>query len=423
MDQTNLSAGIQWFGNWSERFSTYANVYFSRYNLDAQSFFPNQVQRLFQKNTVEERQAKLTSRYRFSDRFQWINGFQYIETGITNFSNVTQPPFNSEIIEIIRNFAPYTELSFQSPDKAFISTLGIRGNYIINPPEFGASFERLLLEPRLNLNFRLANYFRGQILGEFKSQSTNQVVDLEQNFLGIEKRRWTLSNEENLPITKSKQGSVGINYERNQFYFGLEAFYKEVDGVSTRTQGFQNQNQFSGEIGRYEVKGVEFLINKKGKNYSTWLSYTYNKNDYTYDSIVPQRFPNNLDVRHTLTFASTYEIDQLKLGVGINYRTGKPFTRPDSDTPLDTTVFPVQINYEAPNSSRLPEYFRLDASATYYFNLGHKLKANFGISLLNITNRKNVIDRYFQVNDESELISIENQSLGFTPNLSLRVTF
>ena len=162
--------------------------------------------------------------------------------------------------------------------------------------QFGESFEELLFEPRLNLNVRVANYLRAEVLGEFKSQYTNQVIDLEQNFLGVEKRRWILSDEDQLPITKSKQGSIGLNYAKNSIYVGLEAFYKQVDGISTLTQGFQNENQFDGEIGSYEVKGLEFLVNKKGENYSTWLSYTYNKNDYTFEDIDPSSFPNNLDV-------------------------------------------------------------------------------------------------------------------------------
>ncbi|MEM1338340.1 MAG: TonB-dependent receptor [Bacteroidota bacterium] len=419
LDQTNLSAGLQWFGNWSERFSTYVNVYFSWYNLDAQSFFPNQVQRLFQNNTVEERQAKFTSRYRFSDRFHWNNGYQYIETGITNEARVTEPQFDLFVKGVVRIQAPFSEVSYFSSNNNFIANLGVRANHIENL----GTFSEWIFEPRLNLNVRLARNLRAQVLGEFKSQSTNQVIDLEQNFLGIEKRRWILSNEEDLPITKSKQGSLGLNYERKQFYVGVEAFYKEVDGVSTRTQGFQNQNQFDGEIGNYEVEGVEFLVNKKGKNYSTWLSYTYNQNEYTYDSIVPPQFPNNLDVRHTITFASTYDIDRLQLGLGLNYRTGRPFTQPDRDTPLDTSVFPLQINYEAPNSSRLPEYFRLDASATYNFSLGGRTRAKAGVSLLNLTNRKNILNRYFRVSEQDELESVENVSLGITPNVSLRLHF
>src|SRR5690606_30457953 len=98
---------------------------------------------------------------------------------------------------------------------------------------------------------------------------TNQVVDLEQNFLGVEKRRWVLSNDTTLPVTKNKQNSASINYERNNFYVGVEGFYKNVDGISTNTQKFQNLYQFSEEINNYQIKNIEFIINKKNDRFST----------------------------------------------------------------------------------------------------------------------------------------------------------
>jgi hypothetical protein len=423
LDQTNLSAGLQWTGEWTNRFSTHANIYFSKYDLDAQSFFPNQIQRLDQKNIVEERAIKIQSSFEVSKTLSWKNGYQYIETGITNRVFNTEPAFDIDSKDVIRVQAPFTSLDYNSPSRSLFASIGVRANYIENLGTIGASFNRFLIEPRLNLNFRMANYLRAQILGEFKSQSTNQVIDLEQNFLGIEKRRWTLSNEEDLPLAQSKQGSVGLNYAKNQFYLGIEAFYKQVEGVSTRTQGFQNENQFSGELGSYEAKGVEFLINQKGENYSTWLSYTYNKNDYTYDSIVPSVFPNNLDVRHTLTLAGTYTVGNLKLGMGINYRTGRPYTEPEENNSVYTTVFPLEINFESPNSSRLPEYFRVDASATYSFEINRRVKANAGVSLLNLTNRTNLLNRYYRISEEDEIERVDNTSLGLTPNASFRITF
>ncbi|WP_343485567.1 carboxypeptidase-like regulatory domain-containing protein [Allomuricauda sp. d1] len=419
LDQTNISVGLQSQNQWTSRFSSNLNVYFSRYNLDAESVSTDQRQVLFQRNTVDERAAKLHTTFDVSDTFQWNNGFQYIETGITNFSDVTRPPFNSKIIEVIRNYAPYSEVSYRSFEDKFIATAGVRANYINNL----GTFSKLLFEPRLNINFKLANYVRAEALGEFKSQYTNQVIDLEQNFLGVEKRRWTLSNDAELPITTSKQGSVGLNYAKNALYIGLEGFYKEVEGISTSTQGFENENQFNGEIGSYRVKGLEFLINQKGDNYSMWLSYTYNKNDYTFEDIDPSTFPNNLDVRHAVTLASTYNIRNLKLGIGINYRTGKPYTEPDDDNPLDTLAFPLEINYQEPNSSRLPEYFRADASATYSFQFNRRIKANAGVSLLNLTNRKNVLNRYYRVSDADEIEQVDNISLGLTPNVNFRVSF
>ncbi len=419
LEQANVSLGLQLQSQWNSKFSSHLNVYVSRYDLGAENFFNNN-QLLIQENTVIENALKFDSTYAISDWLSWGNGYQYIETGITNITDVTQPPFDSNIRGVIRIHAPYSQINYTSFENRLIASGGLRVNYIENLD----TFSKWLLEPRLNLNFRLAKNLRAQLLGEFKSQSTNQVIDLEQNFLGVEKRRWILSDENELPITRSKQGSIGLNYEKNSFYVGLEAFYKKVQGISTRTQGFQNQNQFSGEIGEYDVKGLEFLINKRGSNYSTWLSYTYNKNDYNFDSIPPNLFPNNLDVRHAITLAGTYNIKKLKLGLGINYRTGKPFTAPqEGDAALDTTSFPNRINYEEPNSSRLPEYLRVDASANYGFNITRRLKGSASISVLNLTNRKNILNQYYRVSENNEIETVINSSLGITPNVSFRLSF
>ena len=420
LKQANTSMGGQLQSEWTDRLSTHLNIYYSRYNLDAQNVFGNQTQSLYQNNRVIENALKLDTDYILNDKLVWNNGYQYIETGISNATELNQPFFESNIKGVIRIHAPYSQFKYHSFGNKIIAQVGARINFVENL----GTFSKLLVEPRVNLNFKLANYLRAEVLGEFKSQTTNQIIDLEQNFLGVEKRRWILSNDGTLPVTQSKQGSVGLNYEKNSFYVGVEGFYKTVDGISTSTQGFQNSNQFSGEIGSYEVKGVEFLINKKGDNYSTWLSYAYNKNDYTFDSIVPQTFPNNLDIRHTITFASTYTYKNLKLGIGLNYRTGKPYTEPlDGDEALDQDFFPARINYKESNSSRLPEYFRADASAVYSFRLSQRIKANAGLSILNMTNRRNTLNRYYRVNEDDEIETVDNVSLGITPNFSFRVDF
>jgi hypothetical protein len=420
LKQDNISIGGQLQSEWTDRFSTHLNVYYSKYDLDAQNVFDNQVQQLFQNNQVIENALKLNTNFIINDAFSWNNGYQYIETGIINATIINQPNFESELKGVIRTHAPYSQVNYNSPGNKFIGKIGARFNVVENLD----TFKKLLIEPRINLNFKLANYLRAEVLGEFKSQTTNQIIDLEQNFLGIEKRRWILSNDNTLPVTKSKQGSVGVNYEKNSFYVGIEGFYKKVDGISTSTQGFQNPYQFSGEIGGYDVKGVELLINKKGGNYSTWLSYAYNKNDYSFDSIVPQSFPNNLDIRHTITFASTYTYKDLKLSIGLNYRTGKPFTEPiEGDEGLDENYYPPRINFQSPNNSRLPEYFRADASAIYNFQISRTIRANAGLSILNFTDRKNTLNKYYRVNEDDEIETVENFSLGITPNVSFRVMF
>jgi hypothetical protein len=420
LEQTNFAIGANLDSKWNSDFSTRVNMYYTMYNLDSENILANTVQELYQNNKVLETAIQLSSSYNFSRLLNWQNGYQFNEVGITNFTNVSQPPFRSNIKGVIRTHALFSEINYTSENKKLWARAGLRMNYLENID----TFQKLRIEPRINLNYSPAEDITVNFQGEFKNQTTNQVIDLKQNFLGIEKRRWVLADESSLPITKSKQASLGISYDKNKLYLGLEGFYKFVNGISTLTQGFQNQDQFNEELGEYTVNGVEFLINQKTKTLSNWFSYTFNNNTYHFSSLSPSNFPNNLDITHTLTLASTYTYKHLKLGFGLNYRTGRPFTKPqEGNNAINTNTFPFVINYESPNSSRLSDYFRADASLIYDFNINKKIKANMGASVLNILNRRNILNSYYQLNDADEIETIENISLGVTPNLSFRVFF
>lgn len=420
LDQDNISFGGHLDSDWTTDFSTRLSAYYTRYNLDATNSSDNGQQQLFQNNEVYERSFKLNSKYQLNEALAWYNGYQFTETGITNIALVTQPPFESRIKGVIHAHSPFSELNYMSPNQKFRIIGGMRFNYIENL----ATFNEIIVEPRLNINYALTRNLRLEFLGEFKNQTTNQIIDLEQNFLGIEKRRWVLSDNQELPVTKSKQASAGITFDRENWFVGLEGFYKEVTGISTATQGFQNEDQFNGEIGQYAVKGVEFLINHKNKLFSTWLSYAFNNNTYTFEDITPNSFPNNLDIKHTATLATTYVYNKLKVGAGLNYRSGKPFTEPvQGNNAINTTVFPNTINYQEPNSSRLPDYLRMDASASYDFDISRTVKASAAASVLNVLNKKNLLNTYYRLNDQDEIEKVESKSLGLTPNLSFRISF
>ncbi len=419
LDQINISFGGSLESEWTDNFYTQANVYYTQYRLTAFSITESASRQLYQNNLVKESSAKLNTIYKVTPTLQWTNGYQFTETGIENITRLNQPFFESSIKGVIRSHSLYSEIQYKTEDKNLFAQFGGRLNYISNIN----TFDQVLVEPRLSISYEFATNFKLEVLGEFKSQYTNQIIDLEQNFLGLEKRRWTLADENNLPVVKSKQGSLGLNYDENRLYVGVEAFYKNVTGINVNTQGFQNQNQFNGEIGEYLVKGVEFLINKKTNDYSAWFSYAYNDNNYTFNTISPPNFPNNLELEHSFTLAGNYNYNNFKVGIGLNYRSGKPYTKPDSNTPLDTTVFPNEINYESPNSSSLPEYFRADASATYDFNLNKRVKASVGASVLNFTDRKNVLNTYYRLNDDNEVETVQRISLGVTPNASFRISF
>lgn len=410
--QRNLAAGIEYQRDWNGAFTTSLQVYASNYNLEATNFDIINDQRLIQENEVVDTGIKLSSSYDIRDNFNWSNGYQFFEVGISNLQDVNNPVFRSYIKEVIRSHSGFSELGFISNNFNTHLKAGLRGTYF-------EKFEDFLFEPRLSFNQRFLNNFKFEVLGEFKSQTTSQIIDLQNDFLGIEKRRWILTNNEDIPIIKSKQVSSGLHFKNNGLIISAEAYLKKVDGITARSQGFQNQFQFVNAIGSYDIKGVDFLINKQFSNASTWLSYSYSKNDYTFDTLNNgETFPNNADLRHAITFAGTYEHNALKFALGANWRTGKPFTSVNEQN----TIEDDEINYNEPNGDNLTDYLRIDFSTTYNFDLGKNTRAKLGLSIWNLLNKKNNLNSYYTLG-ENGVNQIENQSLGITPNVSFRVNF
>lgn len=413
LTQRNLATGISYTRDWTKRFYTTAQVYVSNYGLDATNFDVTNNQRLIQENEVYDSALKLDMGYTVNPNVKLSGGYQFFETGISNLEDVNNPEFRSYIKEVIRSNSVYLDGQFLSNNANTNLRLGTRLNYF-------EKFDTFLVEPRLSFNQRFLNYFRFEVLGEFKSQTTSQIIDLQNDFLGVENRRWVLSNEITNPIIKSKQLSVGIHYNQNKLLISAEAYIKDVKGITTRSQGFQNQYQFVNAIGDYRVKGVDFLINKQFDAFSTWLSYSYAKNDYTFKDLNNgERFPNNLDIRHSATFAGTYTINNFKLALGANWHSGKPNTLPSEIQDSSNN----RIEYTSPNSERLNDYVRTDFSTTYTFELSPKSTAIIGASIWNLLDQKNSINTYYILDDDNNIKPVENVSLGITPNVSLRVHF
>ncbi len=414
LTQHNLGVSIEYSRDWNSKFSISAQIYLSNYDLDATNFDVINNQSLRQENEVYDGGLKLHFNYLFNDNLSWFGGYQLTEVGISNLEEVNNPFFRRFIKEVIITHSVFNELQYASPSKNTNVRIGLRANRI-------EKFGEFLIEPRLSFSQRFLQHFRLEILGEFKSQTTSQIIDLQNDFLGVEKRRWVLSNNSDIPIIKSKQISAGVHFNKNKLLISAEAYLKDVDGITTRSQGFQNQFQFVDAIGSYRIKGVDFLINKQFSNISTWLSYSYSKNDYTFKDLnFGNPFPNNADTQHVFAYGGTYTLNKFKFALGVNWHTGKPLTEYNAQTPLTTNN---RINYNAPNSSNLQDYLRADISGTYKFKIGDTSDAIVGFSLWNILNKTNIVNIYYTIDDNDNILKVENQSLGITPNVSFRVEF
>ena len=413
--QNSIAGGVFYRRNWNGQFTTTLNMYETYYDLEAVNADILRQRRLLQENKVSETSIKLNTRYKYNDQLSFLNGYQFTETIVTNLTDVDNPIFLEKVKEVIREHSAFSQIEYLSNSKRTNLKAGVRYNYI-------EKFRKHIFEPRVSFNQKLFDRFNFEILGELKHQNTSQIINFQNDFLGVEKRRWLLSNNKDIPVIMSKQASVGLNYSNKGWLISAEGYYKEVKGITSQSQGFLNQYILERTSGNYKVKGVDFLVNKRIHKFSNWLSYSYADNEYTFTNFSPVNFPNNLDITHSVTFGSSFTTNDFKISAGLNWHSGKPTTRPVTGNEIIDDGGLI-INYEAANASRIKNYLRVDASATYKFNLTNKIKAQAGISLWNGLNRKNVINDYYTIDNTNSTKENSNKALLFTPNVSFRVLF
>ena len=397
--QNNLKLDAQLFFSKYSQFSTENNL-----------INGNRNQILNQENLIQENGLKLHGKYQFLDRLDLSFGYQLNETGITNAEDVVSPSFQRFIKEVVLTHSLFYELAYQSVANKFAGKIGFRNNYF-------EKFDIFNFEPRVSLNYNFLNGFKLEFLGEMKSQITSQIIDLPQDFLGVENKRWILSNNDNIPILKSKQVSLALRYKKRNFIVTAETYLKRIDGVTTRSQGFKNQFEFSNTNGNQKSSGLELLVHNKFKNVKTWFTYNFNNNSIFLEGLNNNSyFPTNHDIRHSSSLNTSVEVNQFNFAIAGNWHTGKPFTSINATNPLQTNSV---INFNTVNSSNLKNYFRVDFSINYTF----KFKGRIGLSIWNLLDTKNILNTYYNLDENNFIKTINTNSLRLTPNISFRVNF
>lgn len=413
LDQRNFGASFEWTTRWNDRSMTSVNAYFSNYDLSATNRSVENDQQVDQENEVLDTGFGLRNIHQFSDNLTLENAYQYNETGIANYDLVNEPEYSRHTKTVLRNHALSAQLGYRSDNNKFSITPGLRFNYYDR-------FGKFRLEPRLRSYFKLTDELRIEALAEFKSQTASQIIDLQQDFLGLEKRRWVASDDGDVPIQRSFQSSLGVVYERENWLLNFDMFYKNVSGIPSASQSFQNQLEFMRINGDYKVWGFETLVQKTFAQYfRTWLAYSFNRNEYTFDRFTPPNFANNFEIVHALTGAFSYEADRFKASLGGRWYTGKPQTLPVAGQAIPNFG---QIAYADPNSSNLDDYFQSNISASYLFTFG-KNALTAGFSVMNIFDNQNVINRYYRLSQENSIERVNTFALGRTVNFSLRMVF
>lgn len=303
-------------------------------------------------------------------------------------------------------------------------TFGLRGEYYDQT-------SKMYIEPRASFQYKINDLLKVKgAYGEYY-QFINRISS--ENILDGSRDFWLVAGSDLKP-GKAAHYILGTELETGDYLFSIEGYYKDLTNLleysqrivrSTQRQLLDRNNYVTNFFqGTGIAKGIEFLIQKKMGDFSGWASYTLGKVEYTFpefDSGKP--FPADQDKTNEIKLVGTYETGNWVFSSSWVYATGLPYTAPEGQyfiTLLDGTKMSY-FHVSEKNSYRLPDYHRLDLSASYKFS-NNSLNGEFGLSVFNAYNRSNIWYKKYDLNVSP--IQVTNITmLGITPTVFIKLIF
>ncbi|MEW7279245.1 TonB-dependent receptor [Aquimarina sp. 2201CG1-2-11] len=289
-------------------------------------------------------------------------------------------------------------------------------------------------EPRLGLSLLLnesssikAGYSR-----------TAQYIHLLSNTVSVTPLDvWTPSGKFIKPQL-SDQYALGYfkNFKDNNYSLEVEAYYKTIENRIDYIDGSDliGQNNIETEIlnGESRAYGLEFLLRKNKGDFTGWIAYTVSKSEQRTlgenvagPGINEGKWYNTPhDRTHDLSITGIYKLsDKWTLSSNLVFQTGRPVTYPNGQYQYEDLSI---ASYSERNSNRLPEYHRLDISATYSPNKkpDRRWKGEWVFSVYNAYNRRNAASISFGQNLETGANEATRTAIfGIVPSITYNFKF
>ena len=286
------------------------------------------------------------------------------------------------------------------------------------------------IEPRMNISYSFGNqslklsYNRlNQYLHLISNTSSPTPLDI-----------WVPSG----PYLKPQildQFAFGFYKTSKPIKFESEIFYKKIKNRLDYVDGADlvgNDNietvVISGDARAY---GIEFLLKKIQGRHKYWIAYTISKSEQK----TPGRnrietginfsnwYNTPYDKTHDLSINSEYKINnKLKLVGNFIYQTGQPTNYPNSQYNYMNLNIP---NYGERNSSRLPNYHRLDINLTLQPKKSKgKVESTWVFGIYNLYNRDNAASIIFRRNNETlKNEAVQISIFGIVPSVTYNFKF
>ncbi len=411
---------LKWKNQSIEKMTIELDGYFSRYLLKYEfiNTISDTTESSTKKNLIQDLGINFNTAYKFNSDHTLFTGYQYSNSNIKYAFETFAPSYRIVLDDDdsrVATHSAYIEYIFSKGDRMKISS-GIRSNHY-------RELKKIFFEPRISATQKISSSIWLNLSAEYKTQVASQIKESVISDLSLENQVWTLSSRERFPVIKGYQFTFGGDFLKNSWMIGIEGYLKNISGVTSLTFGFLNPIDNEFRKGESDIVGTDLFIKKQFTNYRTWFGYSYIRTNNTFQGLNNNRsFPGNWNIEHTLKWSHFYTLGKFEFALGWRFHSGKAFTDVTQDTSF---AGPVVIQYGRLNGETLPVYHRLDISAIYEFTQKKDVKYRIGLSVLNVYDRKNLLNREFRTTPslDNDLIDTRIYSLGITPNLTFRVSW
>ncbi len=222
---------------------------------------------------------------------------------------------------------------------------------------------------------------------------------------------WKLADQYIKP-QRGDQISFGIyrNFRSKAIEASVEVYYKNLKNIMDYKGGatlLMNEHLETDILsGKGKAYGIELMLKKQSGRLSGWIGYTYSRSLIKIDGKFAEEkinggryFPANFDKPHDLKIVGNLKLlRRLNFTSNLIYNTGRPITYPVAFYNFYNVN---RVYYSDRNEFRIPDYLRLDFSATINGNLKAKKlnHSSLSFTVYNLLGRKNPYSVFFKVED------------------------
>lgn len=288
---------------------------------------------------------------------------------------------------------PHTEFQYEDPNRPTVS--GISGAE--NKSGTLASYS--FFEPRVSARLSVTEHSSLKVGYSRTSQFVNQIFNTDAP---TPSSLWQLSTRYIKP-QRSHNVSFGFfkNSDNNDWESSIEFYGRSIDQLFDFVD-FANllvNDHLETDLveGEGRAYGAELSIKKNTGKFTGWLSYTYARSERKTPEVNNGNwYFSNFDKTHDASVILNYNPNQRNtFTANFNYSTGRPATPPVGTFETTTgTLIPI---YSQRNSSRIPDYMRLDLAYTIGqgYKLTRKIKTSWTFSVYNVMGRRNPFSVFF----------------------------